>query len=220
MRKRSVVLLSGGLDSAANLALCHEQDLPILALTIQYGQRAYPKERDAAQALCRYYGVSHRLLDLNWIGELGGNSLTDAKRDLPDPESLDDPQVTVESARQVWVPNRNGIFINAAAAIAESLEAEQVIVGFNREEAATFPDNTTEFIEKATAALVFSTSNGVRVHCYTDRMDKREIVVRLNKLSRPFPFESIWSCYRSGERPCEKCESCKRLTRALSARRL
>ena len=51
MRERSVVLLSGGLDSAANLAFCRLRDEPILALTVNYGQRAASAEIRAAEAL-------------------------------------------------------------------------------------------------------------------------------------------------------------------------
>lgn len=215
-RRRSLILLSGGLDSAANLAFTEYFDQPVLALTIDYGQRAVKKEIEAAKKLCDYYGVAHQVLDLKWLGALGGSALTSDKINVPEMATakLDDLKTAQETAKQVWVPNRNGVLINVAAAIAESNKLQQVVVGFNKEEAATFPDNSSQFLGVATLSLKYSTSNHVKVACYTDMMDKTEIVQALRNLEKPFPFEMVWSCYHGGEKMCGKCESCQRFIRA------
>lgn len=216
MSERSVVLLSGGLDSAANLAFCRERDEPVLALTVRYGQRAQDREVAAAAALAEHYEVEHRVLDLPWLGWLGGSALTDRSQDVPqlDAARLDDLGVIRETARQVWVPNRNGVLINVAAAFGERVGASQVVVGFNSEEATTFPDNSADYLRAASGALAYSTANRARVACYTIDWDKTRIVAELRKLSRPFPFETVWSCYHGGEKPCGICESCRRFARA------
>ncbi len=217
--KRSVVLLSGGLDSSANLALSFETELPVLALFVDYGQRAALSERRASQALAEYYGVPFRELDLRWVGKLGGSALTDASLDVPElqEDQLDSRAVTEKSAARVWVPNRNGVFINAAAAFAERYQADRVLLGFNREEAATFPDNGREFMEAITRSLSFSTSNHCEAFSHTVDWDKKQIVqALLQTKAKRFPFELLWSCYQSGETPCRQCESCQRLKRALS----
>ena len=219
-RRKSVVLLSGGLDSSANLAFTHYFDEVSLALTIDYGQKAAKPEIEAAKKLAAYYGVPHRILDLKWLGELGGSALTSSKMEVPDmaTSKLDDLKTSQETARQVWVPNRNGLLINVAASIAESMKAKQVVVGFNKEEAITFPDNSSQFLGVATLALKYSTSIGVKVACYTDMMVKSEIAQALRNLPKAFPFEMVWSCYQSGEKTggkmCGKCESCQRFMRA------
>ena len=215
-----MVLLSGGLDSAANLAFAEHFDEPVLALTIDYGQRAAKPEIEAAKKLAAHYKVPHRVLDLKWLGELGGSALTSQSIDVPDfaTSKLDDLATSQKSAKQVWVPNRNGLFINVAASIAESMKAQQVVVGFNKEEAATFPDNSSQFLGVATLSLKYSTGNGVKVACYTDMLMKTEIVQALRNLAKPFPLEMVWSCYQSGEqnhgKMCGKCESCQRFMRA------
>lgn len=216
----SVVLLSGGLDSSANLALAVERDSVVLALTADYGQRAFSRELEAAREFARYYGVRHEVVDLRWLGRLGGSALTEASRAMPSPGSsqLDDRAICEESARAVWVPNRNGVFLNVAAAWAERMGAARVVLGFNREEAATFPDNSGAFLRAASAALEFSTGGRVQAFSYTTEMDKREIVRALVGLSRPFPFERVWSCYEGEARPCLRCESCRRLERAMWVR--
>ena len=47
--------------------------------------------------------------------------------------------------------------------------------GFNWEEAATFPDNTSEFSLAAGAAMQYSTANQVKVLSYTGRLNKKDI---------------------------------------------
>lgn len=215
-RRKSVVLLSGGLDSSANLAFTAYFDEPVLALTIDYGQRAAQAEMAAAKKIAAYYGVEHQVFDLRWLGALGGSALTSSAINVPEiaQNKLDDLSTAKETAKQVWVPNRNGLFINVAAAIAESRKLQQVVVGFNKEEAATFPDNSSQFLGVATLSLKYSTSNHVKVACYTDMMDKSEIVQALRNLEKPFPFEMVWSCYHDGKKMCGKCESCQRFIRA------
>lgn len=217
MKQRSVILLSGGLDSAANLALCAERDEPVLALTANYGQRAYEPELRAARALCSYYGVKHEQVELAWLGALGGSSLTSRALEMPDVATalLDDDFATRASAKAVWVPNRNGVLINVAAAYAERVGATRIVVGFNIEEAATFPDNSAEFLKRATDALAYSTANQAAVFCYTTALNKRQIVSQLRGLARAFPFDQVWSCYQGGPKSCGTCESCRRLERAL-----
>ena len=214
MRKRSVVLLSGGLDSSVNLASCVQEDEPVLALTAYYGQRSAEREIDAARKICHYYNVSHEVVELRWLGQLGGNALTDFTKEIPISQNLDDVSTTQKTARQVWVPNRNGILINMAAAYAEIRDAEQVIVGFNREEAVAFPDNSTEFLHQVSKSMKFSTLKRISVHSYTDQMDKIGIIRSVVDMKPTFPWDMIWSCYFGGEAPCGQCESCLRFKRA------
>jgi 7-cyano-7-deazaguanine synthase len=121
---------------------------------------------------------------------------------------------TEETAQAVWIPNRNGLLLNVAACYAEGLHARRIVVGFNREEAATFPDNSAEFVAAVNRALTYATRNQVQVVCYTLRLDKTEIVHLGNRLK--VPWEYVWSCYHGGDRPCGRCESCRRLQRAFS----
>src|SRR6185436_13791015 len=103
------------------------------------------------------------------------------------------------------VPNRNGVFLNVAAAFAESLKAEQVIAGFNAEEAASFPDNSPEFMNSVNSALEFSTKNGVKTFSYTAGMNKKEVLKAA--LNAQAPLRLLWSCYQGGKKFCWECES-------------
>jgi len=218
MNNNAVLLLSGGLDSAANLAFAAQLESPSLAITLDYGQKAAAQEIHSARQLCDYYQVPHQIVQIPWLGALGGSSLTDTSQNIPGIQShqLEDQPITQNTARAVWVPNRNGILIHIAAAYAERQGARRVIVGFNAEEAATFPDNSLDYLRSVNQALSYSTANQVEVFSYTAEWNKNKIVAELKGLPTPFPFQLIWSCYEGRTEPCQVCESCQRLARALS----
>ncbi|UCH35880.1 MAG: 7-cyano-7-deazaguanine synthase QueC [Armatimonadota bacterium] len=216
-RPRSIVLLSAGLDSAVNLQRAHEKTDVALALTFDYGQLAAAREVAAAKAMCARLRVRHRVVRLPWLRGICQSALT-GRGDLPQPGRADlDGDAAQESARAVWVPNRNGVFVNIAAAFAEALDCDLIVAGFNAEEAATFPDNSPQFIRAANRALRLSTLRRPRVTSYTQDIDKAAII-RLGRESGA-PLDLIWSCYRGGEEHCWRCESCGRLRRALRASR-
>ena len=180
----------------------------VLALTLDYGQRAARREIAAAGRIAARGNVEHLVIRLPW---LAGGALTDRGRPLPRPDLRRAADVRA-SARAVWVPNRNGVFIAVAASVAERRGADAVIVGFNREEASTFPDNSAAFLRATNRALAFSTANRLRVVGPTAAWDKARIV-REARL-RGFDLSGIWPCYGGGRRWCRRCESCLRALRA------
>jgi 7-cyano-7-deazaguanine synthase len=214
---RAVGLLSGGLDSTVALALVSARRLGTveLALTVDYGQRAAAREVESAQKIAGRLGVPHRVVALPFFRELGGGALLDARLELPRPgrAELDrGGRAVVESADRVWVPNRNGVLIEVAAAYAEATGADSVVVGFNREEAATFPDNSRGYLEAMNGALAFSTRGRVKLASPTAELDKVEILRAGRDCGVPLAL--IWPCYEGGSDPCGTCESCQRLRRA------
>jgi 7-cyano-7-deazaguanine synthase len=214
--RKFVVLLSAGLDSTVNFYAAKNEGDVAMALTFDYGQRAAKKEIEHAAEISRRGGVPHRVLALPWFRDFTKTSLVDTSMAIPTGKaksvSIDDMNVSAESAKAVWVPNRNGIFLNIAAAFAEGLGADAVVPGFNLEEAATFPDNSEDYLLAASESFRFSTSNQVKVHCFTSHMMKSEIVALGRRLG--VPFDLIWTCYFGGDAPCGECESCLRFKRA------
>lgn len=211
---KSVVILSGGLDSSMNLFLAKEKTDLKLALTFNYGQRAANKEIATAAHLTKKWGVPHQVIDLTWMKNFGKSSLLDTHLEVPtDNVEIDNFNKSIETAKSVWVPNRNGIFLNIGAGFAEAVDADILIPGFNKEEATTFPDNSEDYLQALDRSFAFSTQNKVSTFCFTVTMDKTEIV-KLGK-QKQFPFKEIWPCYFSFEKWCGRCESCKRYKRAL-----
>jgi 7-cyano-7-deazaguanine synthase len=211
----SIMLLSGGLDSTVAMVAAMQDSIIKLALTFDYGQRAARREAEAAASVARHYEIEHRVMAVDFLKEITSTALVDHAKCVPilTLDRLDDERTTHKTADQVWVPNRNGLFINIAAAFADSLGYEQVVVGFNAEEGVTFPDNTPEYMAAASLALGYSTRNGVKVISPTVKLTKTEMVALGRQLH--VPFQLIWSCYHGADLMCGECESCLRLKRAL-----
>jgi len=208
---KAVALLSGGLDSGVAAACYAERPGAALVAAVfcDYGQRAVARERAAAQALAVRLGIELHDVALPWLGELaqragsrlshGTGALPSATAQAPGDEA---------SARAVWVPARNAVFVAIAAAYAETLGAHRVIAGFNAEEAQNFADNSAAFVAAATGYLRLGTQTGVSVESPTIAWQKPRIVAEAQRLG--FTERDFWSCYEGFEQPCGVCESCVR----------
>ncbi|MBI4752815.1 7-cyano-7-deazaguanine synthase QueC [Candidatus Desantisbacteria bacterium] len=211
-RQTSLCLLSGGLDSIAATAIATQKTTVLLGITIDYGQRARKQEIESASRVCKYLGIPHRKITIDWLGQTGSAILQQGK-DIP--EFSFEKSDPIQTAKAVWVPNRNGVFINIAASLAEEMNADVIVVGFNKEEAETFPDNSMEFVQAVNQSLAFSTLKKVQVISFTQGMNKKEIVELGQQLAAPFHL--LWSCYLGGDKMCGKCESCQRCMRAFKS---
>jgi 7-cyano-7-deazaguanine synthase len=215
---KAVTLLSSGLDSVAALAIA-AKDLNIeMAITFDYGQRAREREIEYSREICKYFGIEHRVIKLDWLSEITSTSLVNKDIEVPSVsfEDLDETAqagITDASAKAVWVPNRNGVMLNIAGSFAESRGCDCIIVGFNGEEAGTFPDNSLAYVQAMDRAFSNSTQNGVKIMASLIELGKTEIVIRA--LEAKAPLEYSWSCYHGGEIPCGECESCVRRARAF-----
>ncbi len=212
---KAIIILSGGLDSTVSFYEALKSYGVVLALTFDYGQRAFLREKQAALQICEKEKISHKIISIPWLSELGNSALNRRNIELPrlEESNLSNLEKTRVSARAVWIPNRNGLFLNIAACYAEDLKAEIILTGFNQEEATTFPDNSAQFVEAINQSLFYSTSNHSRVRSLTLSMNKEQIVKR--GLELQIPFEWIWSCYEGNEKMCGVCESCLRLKRGF-----
>lgn len=217
--RRAVVLLSGGLDSGTALAMwLHSGAQAVLALCADYGQRAATREAAASERLARRFAVPWRRIDLPWLRDA---ALASASA-LVARSGTDLPRLDVEhpgderSAAAVWVPARNVVLVAAAAAFADALGASHVVAGFNREEAATFPDNRPEFCAEFDKVLSLGTRRGVSLVSPTIALDKVGIVREARRLG--LPRDEFWSCYDAASDPATcRCESCVRSRRAWSS---
>lgn len=214
MGKGFIALLSGGLDSVVSAFAVAREGGRGEAVFFDYGQRAVKREKAAAKAVASRLGLGFRPVPLPFLAQVTRTALVMNDRVIPQikTEKLDNREEALKSAQQVWVPNRNGLFLNVAAALAEGLGFGRIVVGFNAEEAATFPDNSANFVNKAEEFFRLSTLSFIRVIAPTLGMNKTEIVRYGLKLD--VPFDLVWSCYLGGARLCGRCESCLRSIRA------
>lgn len=205
----AVILLSGGLDSLVALGYSKDKYGIELALTFDYGQKSVKQEIEASKKICEVYEIKHKIIKLDWLKEITKTSLV-SEEEIPDSGFG-----TAKSAKQVWVPNRNGLFLNIAASFADSFGYDYIIFGANRDEGETFPDNTEEFRSEISKVFELSTLSRPKVIAPLINYSKNDIVkIAMENL---IPLELVRSCYREGEKHCGVCESCNHLKQALIA---
>jgi len=201
-KRNALVLISGGLDSTVACAMAREEFKLRIGLFFNYGQRALKRERESAERIAEFFGMEFVEINLDWMRRYSSSVILGGKG------------IKSDDFPSSWVENRNGIFINVAASIAVEIGCEVIVVGFNREEAVDFPDNSAEYLDNINKTLKLGLSRPVVVLSPTLLLNKKEIVNRGIVLE--IPWESLWSCYEGGDEMCGQCDSCRRLKEAVS----
>jgi 7-cyano-7-deazaguanine synthase len=192
-----LVVLSGGLDSTAALALVmagpdEHEDERVEAISFNYGQR-HQRELHAAAAVAGHYGIKHRAVELH--GLLHGSAL------LGDGE-VPEGHYAAESMAATVVQGRNLLF--ASVAISSSAgPGDTVTFGVHAGDHPVYPDCRPDFwhhlAEVATAYEV-----GIRTPFL--HQSKAEVVGWGDQLGAP--LDLTWSCYQGGARHCGRCGTC------------
>jgi 7-cyano-7-deazaguanine synthase len=207
-RKKAVVLLSGGLDSATALAIACADGFECYALSFRYGQR-HAIELDCAKQVANAQGIAEqRIIDID-LAAFGGSALTDLTIDVPhEAGAADEIPVT-------YVPARNTIFLSYALAWAEVLGSTDIFIGVNALDYSGYPDCRPEFIAAYQAMANLATKAGVTgegkltIHTPLIDLTKAQIIEKGLKLG--VDYGSTISCYDPAPdgNACGTCDSCR-----------
>ncbi|MDD5658201.1 MAG: 7-cyano-7-deazaguanine synthase QueC [Elusimicrobia bacterium] len=206
-RGRAIILLSGGLDSATALYWAAHRGYRTTALSVGYGQR-HARELSCARRLARAAGADWVRVRLAppW---LRSSSLVDAARPLPDMPAA---RIGFGAIPSTYVPGRNAVLLALAVSLADARGAEAVVIGTNHRDCSGYPDCRPAFLRAFAKAVSLGTKRGalgrrLDILAPLQKLEKAGIV-RLG-LRLGVPLGWTWSCYRGGERPCGRCDSCK-----------
>ncbi|ASJ15783.1 7-cyano-7-deazaguanine synthase [Thermococcus chitonophagus] len=221
--KRAVVLFSGGLDSTACLYWAKRNYEEVIMLTVNYGSNEERVTNKVAEFFSKELNVPLKIIRLDFLEEfskLAGTTLVGGETPKVTAEELENIERAKETAKAVWVPARNLVLISVAASLLDAMGGGDIVVGFNAEEGATFPDNTQDFVERINKALELATINPVRVVAPLINLDKKGIAKLLKELDAKYEYSN--SCYMpqgftEDGKPihCGQCESCVRRHRGL-----
>lgn len=200
---RSVVLLSGGLDSTVTAAIAVSKGTCAF-LHVNYGQRTEKKELESFDKIADHYKIEKRLVaDISYLKAIGGSALTD--------KSIDVPTSGVEAGviPVTYVPFRNAHLLSIAVSWAEAIGAAEVYIGAVEEDSSGYPDCRDGFFRsfEATARLGTRPGAGIKIVTPLIRMRKSEIVRK--GLDLGAPLELTWSCYKDSNLACGECDSCR-----------
>ena len=201
--KKGIILLSGGLDSFVSLDMAKKNCEVELALFFNYGQKAYEDEKEAVEKIASYYKIPAKLIELPFLKELSKNALTDNNNN------------NFNDLESVWIPNRNGLFLNIAACFCDKHNYDYIILGANKEESIEFSDNSVEFIKLSTQFFGLSTQKHPIVLAPLKNYDKIETINYV--IDNNLPINFIKSCYKADKekKHCGDCKSCKLLYNAI-----
>jgi len=209
-RYRSVVLLSGGMDSCVCAALA-ARDTDAAAMHISYGQRTEQRERWAFERICDRLGIHQRLALRNEaLSMIGGSALTDSNIAVPEAK----PEIGQGGVPVTYVPFRNAHFLSAAVSWAEVLDATRIYIGAVEQDSSGYPDCRPAYYKAFNEVIRIGTREGkISVTAPLIGMRKAEIV-RLG-VELGAPFDLTWSCYSREDKACGVCESCVLRQRAF-----
>lgn len=204
--RKSIVLLSGGLDSATCLYWTIRKGYAPFCLIFDYGQR-HKKEIQSAIKISRKAGAPYKIVKffLPWKG----STLVDKQFSLPEKRTL--KKVISGDIPNTYVPARNTIFLSFALSFADASQAEAIVIGANAIDFSGYPDCRPNYMKAVQKVAVLGTKRGaegrqIKILAPLINMSKADIVKLGFKLGVPYEF--TWSCYQGGKKPCGKCDSC------------
>ena len=202
---KSIVLLSGGMDSATALSIAKSKRLSCYALTINYGQK-HSTEIEKAKLIANHFQViEHKIIEID-LTVFGGSALTDKSIDIPENESQGIP-VT-------YVPARNTIFFSLSLAWAEVIGANSIYSGVNAIDYSGYPDCRPEYI-KAMQGLVNlatkATVEGDSIAIEAPLLNMNKIDIIKKGIENDVDFSKTVSCYQltKQSKSCGVCDSCR-----------
>lgn len=208
MKKKAVVVLSGGLDSTTCMGIAREAGYELYPLTFYYGQR-HNREVEMAKKIAAFYNApDHRIVALDFLGQIGGSALTDPNMQVPVGQEVSEEG----DIPSTYVPARNMIFLSLAAAYAEVAGAEAVYIGVSAVDYSGYPDCRPEFIRSMNETVQLATKAGItgagiRIEAPLAHLSKKETIEW--GLALGVPYELSTSCYQGEEEACGVCDSCR-----------
>ena len=202
-KKKCIVLLSGGLDSATVLKIALK-DFEVVALAFDYGQR-HKFELNAAKKIAKKNSIILNEIKID-LAQFGNSALTD---DISVPKNQDiGKEIPI-----TYVPVRNTIFLSYALAFAEVNEIFDIFIGVNALDYSGYPDCRPEFItafeKMANEGTKFAQGeNKIQIHTPLIDLTKAQIITKGIQLG--VDYSMTHSCYDPSESglSCGQCDAC------------
>lgn len=205
---RSVIIVSGGMDSVTLLHEVHSHGDEIFAITFDYGQR-HKKEIEYAKQNCDKLGIPHKTISLSILNDIAPSSLTRPETDVPEGE------YDGENMKQTVVPNRNMVMLSLSASYAIGIGATRLYYGAHSGDHTIYPDCRPEFVKAISNTLLLCDWHPVELVVPYLHGNKETILKRGFELG--VDYSQTWTCYNGREKACGKCGSCDERIAAFRA---
>ncbi len=188
------------MDSATALHWAAARHEVVLAVSFDYGSKHNGCELPMAVWQAERLGVRQQTIGLDFVDRLFASHLLRSGGAIPD------GHYQSATMRQTVVPFRNGIMLAVATGLAESLEAEAVVIAAHAGDHAIYPDCREAFMVAMGAAMAEGSYARIELLRPFIGLNKGEIAALGAGLG--VDFRRTWSCYKGGERHCGRCGTC------------
>ncbi len=195
-----MVLLSGGMDSTTALYHAATQGKVVAAVSFDYGSKHNSREIPLAAWHAQRLAVRHIVVPLPFVSDYFHSHLLSGGGEIPRGHYAE------ASMRQTVVPFRNGIMLAITAGMAESMDAQALVIAAHAGDHAIYPDCREPFMAAMADAIESGTYAGISLVRPFIALDKAAIVSRGCELG--VDFTRTWSCYVGGDRHCGECGTC------------
>ncbi len=189
------------MDSVTALYWARRHHEVVGAVSFDYGSKHNAKEIALAAWHCDHLGgLWHDVVRLPFINQLFRSDLLQSGGEIPDGHYAE------ETMKRTVVPFRNGIMLAIACGLAESREAEALVIAAHSGDHAIYPDCREPFMQGMAAAMREGTYACIElVRPFID-LDKTAIARLGAELG--VDYGRTWSCYKGGARHCGVCGTC------------
>jgi 7-cyano-7-deazaguanine synthase len=202
-KELAIILVSGGMDSLAIAAIASEK-YELAMLHLNYGQNTQDKEQECFTKIADHFRVAakfRKVIDISFLAQIGGSSLTDKNIDVSKDTSLE------QGVPTSYVPFRNTHILSMAVSWGEIISASKIFIGAVEEDHMGYPDCRPSYY-KAFNELIKQGTKDANIEVLTPiiQMKKDEILNIIFK--HKAPVKSTWSCYERNDLACGSCDSC------------
>jgi 7-cyano-7-deazaguanine synthase len=195
-----ITLVSGGMDSVTALHQSAKEHHLVGGLSFHYGSKHNDKELPLAKFHCDKLGIPHTVIRLDFMSDLFASDLLRSGGDIPDGHYEE------QTMKQTVVPFRNGIMLSIAAGLAESRNAEGLVIAAHSGDHAIYPDCREPFMQAIADAMRIGTYAGIQLLRPFITTDKAGIARLGQRLG--VDYAMTWSCYKGGDIHCGTCGTC------------
>ncbi len=206
MKKKSVVVHSGGMDSSLCLALAVQEFGAgnVLSLSFDYDQR-HSEELGRARLISDYFKVDHAELNLTCLGQITESALIGNDKKIEHKSG---------QAPNTLVPGRNGLMARLAGIHAHSLGAQVIYMGVMELEGANsgYRDCSRAYMDIVQSALRLDFADQkFEIRTPLVSMTKKQTMALGHNLGcLEFLLETTITCYEGiAKEGCQKCPACK-----------
>lgn len=197
---KALILLSGGMDSTVALYWARQHHEVVGTVSFDYGSKHNAREIALAVWHSKQLGIPHDTVNLPFVNELFQSDLLQSGGEIPEGHYADD------NMKKTVVPFRNGIMLAIACGLAESRQAEALVIAAHSGDHAIYPDCREPFMKAIGDSMREGTY--VRIELLRPFIDLDKAAIARLGHDLGVDLGQTWSCYKGQEVQCGVCGTC------------